>query len=172
MASPHPIVPMSGEIMPKQTKTPIQARREHDVVINSDPVIPIRVETLLAEINAKLSVLSTDLADIRESLHKKVDKSDFDKLESNFLHIQRGGSDVAKRALEVGLSVHTKLEAYCTENNSKVTTLTNRMVTKEAIENNNERIKSTENSTKWQWAFIVFNALAALTALAALFLRK
>lgn len=131
----HRPTPVRGEKDMKKKSTPL--RRGTDMVYSSDPIIPMRVETLLSDINRKMDDVKSDvnrkmddlnknISTLRESMHTKADKSDVDKLESRVDDIQRNGSDVAKRvASEVTNELTKKVAALELSTAQKVAVETN-----------------------------------------------
>jgi hypothetical protein len=151
----RPILQREDAIMRKKT-TP--GRRGTDMAFT--PIIPVKVESLLADINLKMGGIEKSVGEIKDAMHQKADKSDLDKLESQFVNMQRNGSDVAKRVYEAE-----------TEIRKKVDKLEREAVSRSAVEDNNRRIDNQERNSRWQWAFIVVGMLTVMAETAALFLR-
>lgn len=119
---------------------PKPARRGTDMVFTTDPIIPMKVETLLGQINAQMAEINRNISHINESMHKKADKSELDKLESKVIDIQRNGSDTAKR-----------VEANERELSAKVEKLQRDMASREAVDENSRRLGNIDRNTKFQW---------------------
>jgi hypothetical protein len=125
---------------------------------SEDPVIPIKVETLLSNIDRKMDDLTRSMSSVKDALNSKVDKNVVDVLESKFYDLLRNGSDIARRAEEAQKLLTVEVKS-----------ISNTMARKEAIEGYEERLTSTEKSNRYQlfgllaaWAIVLVEGFALL----------